>query len=36
MARGEKTVAIERVIAIALVLLCLSFLLTFPPVVDFL
>jgi hypothetical protein len=31
----KKTIAIGRVTAIALVLLFLSFLLTFPPVVDF-
>ena len=33
---GKKTIAVGRVTAIALALLGLSFLLTFPPVVDFL
>jgi hypothetical protein len=33
---GNKTIAVGRVTAIALVLLGLSFLLTFPPVVDLL
>jgi hypothetical protein len=33
---GNKTIVVGRVNAIALVLLGLSFLLTFPPVVDFL
>jgi len=31
---GKSTIPISRVIAVALVLLGLSFLLTFPPVVD--
>jgi hypothetical protein len=33
---GNKTIAVGRINAIALILLGLSFLLTFPPVVDFL